>query len=563
MTGVDKLTLAKRYQLRRYRFGHLNWKHAMNNKQEVAITEEMIKETFLKLGHFFGLETVRMTPLSKTQSTTEYRAEGSYQGTNFNWIAQTLTVLNEDETFHFEPSEKKVLETLKTAFKRCATPTNKQCSPPAYRPGITQADKDNNILFLKNNNIIEQVIKKGEPFIVPAGWQGHGIGLSIIGNRLLVTNTGARTDEKGIIFGSGTAIYDIDCEKLTEENIAALMQLNEESSEYLKSCIQKMVKNDATPVFIPHKPQKVANCGVSNPKKMIKGLLACMKAIGPSKEQTMDPMQVSNQHIEEQINAAETTTFFKKITGKNNNQGMRAVYLREWARLGEQLTIKQDRPIGEQTLCFIYKKFDDALNKQLHSKQHAQLGWSDRIKAIDLNDRLTLNSSIDCYKKTMMKLKRVSKDTPNGVYSKIDAIGIILGLDEQTCDALKDMYTLLEEKNAKATTHCETIHQGLFFKFLQIINTLFEKIFNKTPFPITKNNDNVNGSLFLKFLGITHSMYQQTAKEALSAIITLVDECKTSPLLDIQHCAEQVHTQLLAAQDNLSNEQSHLNELRA
>lgn len=142
-------------------------------------------------------------------------------------------------------------------------------------PGIqyfAQLEAASQAVIMPAEELAEKFQKSNDLITLAACWPKHGVGVSLVGDCLIYTNTGMGSTEKT----SGTYIYRIkDKNLITAEFIKKMNSSSQE--EFLKTLLE-VTKPDVAPIYIHSKPQKIGSCSFSNPKKNIKGILACLYA---------------------------------------------------------------------------------------------------------------------------------------------------------------------------------------------------------------------------------------------------------------------------------------------
>lgn len=114
---------------------------------------------------------------------------------------------------------------------------------------------------------------EGKITVVPCGWKGHAIAVSIVNNHLVLTNRGNGGDNQ-----FGTQIYKIaHPEKVNAtffQTLASAVQ-NNATPRAILNTIGEVI--DKAPVLqIAQKKQKRENCAYANPKANMEGILAVL-----------------------------------------------------------------------------------------------------------------------------------------------------------------------------------------------------------------------------------------------------------------------------------------------
>ncbi|MFO1257932.1 MAG: hypothetical protein U1E78_05935 [Gammaproteobacteria bacterium] len=118
----------------------------------------------------------------------------------------------------------------------------------------------------------------GEIAVIPCGWKGHAISVSLVNGHLVLTNRGESGNRD-----FGTQIYKItDPEKINAGFIHTLLSgiQNNATPQDILNAVGKVV--DPNPVMqIAAKAQKYQNCTYVNPKSNVEGILSVLAMNNP------------------------------------------------------------------------------------------------------------------------------------------------------------------------------------------------------------------------------------------------------------------------------------------
>jgi len=344
-----------------------------------------ILEKLKKIGHFLSLKNIKEADIISSEieklSPELDKLEGNERKKSLSWIGESLSQINTNSSSTLSESDKNILNTITQAFIDTENFSDQKF-------GEINSVRD----IIVEGKYIEK-IKNNKVVILPSGWKVHAIGMVFINNRLIITNTGAGS--QGF---PGSFIYKVEPQKLTTESLANLM--NKKTQQELDAAIEAITVRDELPIYNRHAYQKVGNCSVSNPKKSIESIIACLRAL-----ENQNGKELTTEAIQSELKLMGETpdsNLFKFITAK-----MRENALEDFKKLENEFKNGGNKEI--------IKLIDDTKGL-IVEKNNSKLSFEERLAALGpvlnekkMGDKITLSPFLGDFSK-----KESLQDYENG-----------------------------------------------------------------------------------------------------------------------------------------------------